>query len=44
LSQGTVKRYLSDGVHRMEDVLGLLPQSRAELDGEDLAVEVRRTR
>jgi RNA polymerase sigma-70 factor (ECF subfamily) len=44
VSQGSVKRYLSDGVHRMEDVLGLLPQSRAELDGEDLAVDVRRTR
>ena len=25
LSQGSVKRYLSDGVHRLEDVLGLLP-------------------
>lgn len=44
LSHGSVKRYLSDGVHRLEDSLGLLPRSRAELDGEELAVEVRRTR
>lgn len=44
LSQGSVKRYVSDGVHRLEDSVGLLPRSRAELDGEELAVEVRRTR
>lgn len=44
LSQGSVKRYLSDGVHRLEDSLGLLPRSRAELDGEELAVEMRRKR
>ncbi len=44
LSQGSVKRHLSHGVHRLEDSLGLLPRSRAELDGEELAVDVRRTR
>ena len=29
LSQGAVKRYLSDGVHRLEALLGPLPQARA---------------
>ncbi len=44
LSTGSVKRYLSDGVHRLEDALGPLPASRAELGAEELPVDVGRTR
>lgn len=45
LSPGAVKRYLSDGVHRLEDSLGELPESRAALaeDG-GIAVTTRRSR
>ena len=34
LSQGAVKRYLSDGVHRMEALLGPMPTARAAADDE----------
>jgi RNA polymerase sigma-70 factor (ECF subfamily) len=35
LSEGAVKRYLSDGVHRMEGLLGPVRQSRARADADD---------
>ena len=44
LSTGSVKRYLSDGVHRLEGVVGPMPGSRASLDDDELMVDVRRKR
>ena len=35
LSEGAVKRYLSDGVHRMEGLLGPVRRSRARSDADD---------
>lgn len=45
ISVGTVKRYLHDGVRRLEAELGPLPESRAAADEEDVTVTaIGRTR
>lgn len=46
LSPGAVKRYLSDGVHRLEGALGELPATRAALadDAGGIPVSTRRSR
>lgn len=44
VSDGAVKRYLSDGVHRLEERMGPLPDSRAALDTHAVPVVLRRTR
>ncbi len=44
LAPGSVKRYLSDGIRRLEDTLGPLPASRGSLAEEELTVDVRGSR
>ena len=39
LSQGSVKRYLSDGVHRLEGALGPLPSARTAAAGDPAGTE-----